>query len=247
MKTIKEGYKGPEVTELRNCLGITGTDDFDDALKEKVINYQKENGLTPDGIVGWNSWKSLLLKGKTEIDYIALGKLLDCKPAAVYAITKVESGGSGFIEPGKPKILFEGHIFWQQLKKDYKEPASYLSGNSDILYPKWTKKYYKGGKLEYDRLERAMKIDKVCALKSISMGMFQILGLNYNLCGCKSVNDMWNQACESTMNQVIQFCEFIKSAGILPDLQRRNWKEVARKYNGPSYAINKYDKKLENA
>src|ERR671917_272606 len=54
----------------------------------------------------------------------------------------VESNGSGFLKDGRPRILFEGHIFWKQLTDKGIPPGPYVKGNEDILYPKWTKQYY---------------------------------------------------------------------------------------------------------
>jgi hypothetical protein len=40
---------------------------------------------------------------------------------------------------------------------------------------------------------------------------------------------------------------FIKSAGLLDNLQEKDWAGFARGYNGPGYAKNSYDVKLELA
>ena len=41
----------------------------------------------------------------------------DLEEAVVRAVLQVESDGKGFLKDGRPKILFEGHIFWQELEK----------------------------------------------------------------------------------------------------------------------------------
>ena len=46
-----------------------------------------------------------------------VAKANNLEPAAIKAVVVVESGGNGFISDGKPKLLFEGHIFWNQLIK----------------------------------------------------------------------------------------------------------------------------------
>ena len=54
----------------------------------------------------------------TEEDFILVARLLDVEVAALIAVQQVETGGrGGFFAPGKPAIIFEGHIFWNQLKK----------------------------------------------------------------------------------------------------------------------------------
>ena len=44
------------------------------------------------------------------------------------------------------------------MKKRGINPAEYVAGNENNLYPKWEKGHYKGGMGEYDRLEQARKI-----------------------------------------------------------------------------------------
>lgn len=40
---------------------------------------------------------------------------------------------------------------------------------------------------------------------------------------------------------------FIKFAELRPNLERKDWTGFAKRYNGPRYAQNHYDKKLEEA
>jgi N-acetylmuramidase len=47
-----------------------------------------------------------------ESDYQAAAQSLGCEVAAVKAVAAVESAGHGFLPNGKPKILFEAHIFF---------------------------------------------------------------------------------------------------------------------------------------
>lgn len=96
----------------------------------------------------------------------------------IKAIVQVESSGSGFLDDGKAKILFEGHKFWHWLKEEGMDPKEYLFGNEDILYEKWTREHYLGGEREYERLYRAMVINQKAAIYSASWGKFQMLGEN---------------------------------------------------------------------
>ena len=162
---------------------------------------------------------------------------------------KVETGGrGGFFAPSKPAILFEGHVFWSQLKQRRINPERFAAANPGILYPRWSKAHYKGALAEYARLEQARKINVDAANASASWGMFQIMGFHYALCGYKSVSQFVAFMSQSERNQLIVFCRFIrKSAGMLPALQAKNWATFARLYNGSGYAENQYDKKLLNA
>ena len=85
---------------------------------------------------------------------------LDIEVAAIKAVAEVESRGDGFLPDGRPKILFEAHIFSKYTGHKYDASHPHISA------PKWDKSLYKGGEKEYDRLEEAKTLDIVAALKS---------------------------------------------------------------------------------
>lgn len=182
-------------------------------------------------------------------DFTQVAELLGCEPAALKAVQQVETGGrGGFFSPGRPAILFEGHIFWTQLKKRGSNPEDYVKGNENILYPKWEKGHNKGGIGEYDRLEQARKINREAADASASWGMFQIMGFNYAACGEESIESFVRSMCESEFKQLLLTANFIKkNSQMLQALQARDWAVFAKCYNGPAYAQNRYDVKLEAA
>lgn len=167
--------------------------------------------------------------------------------AAIKAVIDVESRGEGFLKDNRPKILFEGHIMWRYLKKKGMNPEDYVKDNEDILYPKWTKKYYKGGTREYDRLNRAKLIDEETAYMSTSWGLFQIMGFNYKVCGFDTVAAYVEAQEESEKNQLEAFLKFLEGNNIMDSLRQKDWQQFAKRYNGPSYAKNQYDYKLEVA
>ena len=259
MKTIKLGYEGDEVVFLQQALvqggySVVESRVFTQEMKAAVIDFQKKHQLDADGIVGYCSWEALLLNGYkagkrlSKNDFTLIARLLDCESAALKAVQEVETGGKGgFFAPGKPAILFEGHIFWNQLKKRGIAPEEHLAGTANILSPKWEKGHYMGGLREYDRLEQARKINREAADASASWGMFQIMGFNYAACGESSVESFVNAMCESEFKQLVLSARFIKQAGMLPALQNKDWAEFAKRYNGPAYAQDGYDKKLAKA
>ncbi len=165
--------------------------------------------------------------------------------AVLKAVIDVEGGGSGFLPDGRPKILFEGHIFYSQLKKAGIDPDKMIRGNQDILFPRQTRAYYQGGAKEYGRLERASAINREEALKSASYGRFQLMGLRYREGGFDNVEAFVTAYNESEYGQLKAFCNFLRSQKPDRYLKEKDWGGFARHYNGAGYAANQYDKKLE--
>ena len=160
---------------------------------------------------------------------------IGCAVAAVRAVIDVESRG-GFLPDGRPKILFERHYFCRltNAKHDRTHP--------DISHSKWGG--YKGGAAEYDRLHRAIALNRDAALRSASWGAFQIMGDNYKICGFGSVKDFVAAMVAGEPEQLDAFVGFVKKSRLDDELIRLDWAGFARGYNGPAYKVNKYDEKL---
>jgi len=187
--------KVPDIRQINLYEAVTSKDTVNYDIM--VRDFQRKNKLAVDGIVGKGTWSKLQDENArqtatlrlTEEDFKRCAEILGVEVAAVKAVQEVETGGrGGFFAPGRPAILFEGHIFWSQLKKHGLNPEDYVKGNEDILYPKWTKSHYKGGIGEYERLKKALAIHEKAAACSASWGLFQIMGFNYAACGCKNLH-----------------------------------------------------------
>lgn len=174
-------------------------------------------------------------------DYARAALLLGCEAAAVRAVASVESSSSGFLKDGRPKILFEAHIFSRLTGHKFDERSP------DISSRVWDAALYRGGEAEHDRLARASLLDKAAALQSASWGKFQIMGFNWNRCGFSALQDFVDAMFRSESDQLTAFCHFIKSMGLDDELRLRDWPAFARGYNGPAYAKNRYDAKLAQA
>lgn len=59
---IKYGHTNGLVGWLQCRIGASVDNIFGNRTKNALINYQRQNGLTPDGIAGYNTWNSLLNK-----------------------------------------------------------------------------------------------------------------------------------------------------------------------------------------
>lgn len=181
-------------------------------------------------------------------------KKLGIEPCLMQAVVDVESNGDGFLLDGRPKILFEGHIFWQQLDRFNRNPMNHFTNRlylerygdvSDILHKKWTRVHYLGGAKEYTRFNRAVKIHSEAAYCSASWGLFQIMGFNYALCGYSTVHKFVEAMHDGYTGQIEAFGGFLLGNNLLKPLMNHDWAKFARGYNGSAYAVNKYDIKLE--
>ena len=176
-----------------------------------------------------------------ETDYTKAATILGVEVATIKAVAHVESSGSGFLSNGLPKILFEGHWFskFSKGKFDAKNPT--------LSYKKWAKKHYKGGVAEYARYNAAKALDSDSAMKSTSWGKFQIMGFNYTKCGYSDVKTYVKDMYKSEGAQLTAFVMFLKSTKLDIHLKSKNWTSFAKGYNGPAYAENKYDIRLQQA
>lgn len=180
--------------------------------------------------------------GLTEADFQRAAKALNCEVACIKAVSEVESAGGGFYPVSKrPKILFEAHHFSKQTGHRYD------ASHPDISSPRWNRALYKKGEAEYERLEKAMKLDRAAALKSASWGRFQLMGFNYELAGFASVDDFVTAMFESEGRQLDAFVNFLKNCNLDRCLREKRWADFAKGYNGPNYAQNRYDAKLRAA
>lgn len=177
----------------------------------------------------------------TDADYRRAAATLGCEAAAIRAVGDVESGGrTGFLPDGRPKILFESHLF-----------SRLTGGQHDATHPdistaRWIRNYV-GGAGEYDRLERAMQLDREAALKAASWGKFQILGTNYSRVGSRTVDEFVVAQKRSEQEHLDAFVKFILSNDLSDELRERRWADFARRYNGPGFAKNHYDEKMAEA
>ncbi|AQR75000.1 N-acetylmuramidase domain-containing protein [Sphingomonas sp. LM7] len=163
---------------------------------------------------------------------------IGCDVAAVKAVIDVESRG-GFLSDTRPKILFERHVFSKRTGGRFDQ------SNPDISSTK--PGGYKGGAAEFDRLARAIALDRRAALQSASWGAFQIMGYHHEALGKPDVEDFCRGMCNSEDDHLDAFVRFVKLNRLDDELRRRDWAGFARGYNGPAYLKNRYDTKMAAA
>lgn len=165
---------------------------------------------------------------------------LGCTAKQIRAVAKVESGGGAYDGQGRPKLLFERHLFHRLTKgrlriTSYSNPAP-------------------GGYKEdsWEKLTLAASRDVNAAFSSASWGKFQVLGLHWLELGYHSPIDMAWSTVLSEASHYEMLARFIEHNGLKDELRALSTDPVtcrpfARKYNGPGFAKYSYDIKLSKA
>ncbi|WP_431483724.1 N-acetylmuramidase domain-containing protein [Pseudomonas solani] len=265
MTKLQHGDRGQAVLQLQKQLNAQGAKlfadgDFGDETEKAVRAYQRKVGLVDDGIAGPKTLAALagadcrkLLHNAT---LAAAAERLGVELAVVYAVNEVESSGAGFLDNGKPKVLFERHVMYQRLALPRAEgdDAEALQRHADdlaALYPHLVNKRpggYAGGAAEHQRLAQARMLDATSADESASWGAFQIMGYHAERLGYASVSDFVSRMAKDENEQFEAFVRFIEADPALHKaLKGKKWAQFAKAYNGPAYARNLYDVKLERA
>jgi hypothetical protein len=177
-------------------------------------------------------------RARTERGIDRAARIIDCEPAALQAVIAVETNGSGFLADGRPKILFERHIFRRLTQGRFDEHPEVSHG---------TPGGYKGGTAEYDRLYLAAQLDGEAAVQACSWGLAQIMGFNWKQCGERSLHGFMLAMHHNEDAHLCLMAQFIRSVHADVFLRTKQWASFARIYNGPAYARNHYDTKLAAA
>jgi hypothetical protein len=160
-------------------------------------------------------------------------------PALLWSVVTVETSGCGFLPDRRPMILFERHEFRKRTEGRFDGAHPGISGSPGGYGP--------GGAHQYQRLEEAIDCDRRAALESASWGLGQIMGYNAKSAGFRDAEDMVSQMMRGENEQILGMAAFMRASGMHGALQRREWTDFARRYNGPSYEQNRYDQKLAAA
>lgn len=176
-----------------------------------------------------------LAKAITDLDFAILADDLGCHPADLEAIAKVESRGYGWYGDGRMKILWEYHWFWKLLPNDAMREKARKMGlaRRDWVSPK--RGGYKAqvsADARYYLLQRGIALHPEAAYQSISMGTFQIMGFNHDICGFPTAQAMFEAFCDSEAAQIRAFASFLKGRKLLPALRSRDFVRIEQVYNG---------------
>ena len=176
----------------------------------------------------------------TAADIEAIAARLGCSVAQLRAVGAVESGGAAFDAQGRPKILFERHLFHRATGGRF-TPAPYSQptfGGYDVS--------------SWDKLTAAAGKDVDAAFGSASWGKFQVLGRYWQALGYGSAFDLALSTVAGEAEHYEMLARFVSINNLKPALRAmtgdpETCRGFARGYNGPAYERNAYHIKLAAA
>ncbi|WP_374261467.1 N-acetylmuramidase domain-containing protein [Zoogloea sp.] len=160
---------------------------------------------------------------------------------ALWAVMTVETSGCGFLPDRRPKILFERHVFHKLTKGVFDAEAPDISNGKPRGYGK------KDGAFQYERLNRAIALDRTAALQSASWGLGQVMGFNAGAAGYADVETMVSAMSQTEDAHVLAMAHFIEAHGLASNLKNEDWAGFASGYNGKGFEKHQYDQKLKTA
>jgi hypothetical protein len=179
-------------------------------------------------------------RGLSDADYGRAAAALGAEIAAVQAVADVETSGNAFDDHGRPRILFERHYFHRLTGGRFDAAHAAISDPTAGGYGKFSE--------QYGKLREAYGLDAEAALRSASWGRFQIMGDNCRAAGHPSVREFVCALTQTEAAHLDAFVAFVCSDKVMAEaLRKKDWATFARRYNGPGYAKNDYDGKLQRA
>lgn len=225
------------------------------AWLQKWLNNHTKANLVVDGIGGTQTriaFMNAFINKKApaitpaELKDIATS-LGDTDTIRVEAFAHVEAAGAGWFVSGLPKILFERHRFWKYCPAPLRKITWYcnpkrggytMDENDNGLNDSW------------EKLAFAVCVDPYAAIRSVSIGKFQVMGEHYKLLGYNHPIEMLWDAAQG------EYSHYKMMAGYILNVAKAKTKflkmgatpascaPMALAYNGAAYRENKYDEKL---
>ncbi len=209
-----------------------------------ITELQYAIGTTADGAWGPASKAALIaaLSNKnapaaTADDIARIAGRLGASAAQLRAVAAVESSGGGFDLQGRPKVLFERHLFHRQTGGKF-SPAPYSQPSG-------------GGYSEssWDKLTAACGKDPDAALGACSWGKFQVLGLHWSKLGYASPWELAYSLVTGEAAHYDLFARYIETFGLRDALRKvsanpADCRDFAAGYNGPAYKKFSYDTRI---
>lgn len=170
----------------------------------------------------------------------AIAAELGCTAAQLAAVASVESSGGGFDRDGRPKILFERHLFHRMTDGKW-SPASFSNPAG-------------GGYAEssWGKLADACGREPDAAFAACSWGKFQVLGMHWSKLGYASAYELAASTVTGEAAHYELLARFVRTFGLTADLRKishdpEDCRDFAAAYNGPQYRKFNYHVRIAEA
>lgn len=215
--------------ELQQWLGAHG---------QPVLVDGNPGQQTRAGIVA--AFTNACAAAVTDADLAVLASRLGCTVKQIRAVAKVESSGAAFDNMGRPKILFERHLFHKLTAGRFGLSAWSNPKGGGYNEPSW------------DKLTHAACQQADAAFGAASWGMFQVLGLHWQGLGYASPIDMAYSTVTSEAAHYDMFARYLERNNLVGALRSISTNAddniaLAKGYNGPAFRNFNYHSKLAAA
>lgn len=176
--------------------------------------------------------------------------LVGCEPAVIDAFIEVEANGEAFDPSDRLIIRPEAHKVKScpYLDEPEKARAGKLGFTKQPRLPAYYVDAVRAGDKAWAWVDKlASEFGEEAAFWVTSFGAPQIMGFNFRMAGYASPSQMVRAFADSEDEQLMAMGRFLVASGLREACRLRKWKVIARTYNGPAYARNSYDLKLETA
>ena len=176
----------------------------------------------------------------TPEELTAIAQRLGATLAQLRAVASVESSGGGFDVQGRPKILYERHLFHRLTGGKFSPCAFSQSAGGGYSESSW------------DKLTAACGKDPDAALSACSFGKFQVLGLHWSKLGYASAWELAHSMVTGEAAHYELFARYIETFGLKDALRRVSADPIdcapfASMSNGLAYRRFAYDTRIAKA
>jgi hypothetical protein len=143
--------------------------------------------------------------------------------SSLMAIMATETPMNGF-DAATGKLLIQFEPVWFKRRAPFMPSGKWSVNKVDVQSKEWL------------AFNDAFLLNPTAAMEATSIGLPQILGVNYKECGYKSVHEMWDDFKLGEANQVEALCRFIlNNKRLYTAVKAEDWHTVAEIYNGKEY------------
>jgi len=216
-------------TELQLWLGAHG---------QPVVVDGKPGPVTRAAII--SAFTNVCAESVTDSQVAAYALRLGCTPKQVRAVATVESGRTAYDSQGRPKMLFERHLFHRLTEGKWSIASFSNPDNGGYKEDSW------------EKLTQAACKDADAAFAAASWGRFQVLGTHWRALNYVSPIDLAYSTVTGEAAHYELLVRFIEANGLKTAIKAlsadpETCRAFAKAYNGPAYRDFDYHEKLARA